>query len=107
MGLRILHEMRDLIDRFQFDAMAGVPAHLQDGLRRYIVHGRPPGHFLEAVLANDLFEAVSRADDASLAGLVPLVKYLYNHAPSGCHGNRRALTDWITKGGLMGREVRA
>lgn len=97
--------MPELIDRYQAD-MPGVPAHLQDGLRRYLIRGIPPGHFLEAVLANDLFAAMARADDESRAGLFELVKYLYNHAPSGCLGNREAVHQWIVAGGLEGRLAR-
>lgn len=72
-----------------------IPEHLADGLRLYLEQGIPPGHFLEAVLSNDLKEACSRGDVDSLAGLVDLVCWLYNHAPSGAWGSRERVESWI------------
>lgn len=85
-------------------SMSGVPPHLQDGLRRYIERGIPPGHFLMAVLEHDLFESMARADEASRAGLFELVSYIYNHAPMGCHGDRRRVEAWIEQGGFVGQK---
>lgn len=89
-------------DRIANDPMLGVPEHLRDGLRSYILQGLPPGGFLSAVLEHDLFQSFARADDESRAGLFGLVSWIYNHAPGGCHGNREKVTEWITEGGLRG-----
>ena len=69
-------------------AELGVPEHLCGGLKRYLVNRIRPGHFLTTVLENNLREAVSRGDENSLAGLKPLIIYLYNHAPSEAWGHR-------------------
>jgi len=40
-----------------------------------------PGHFLAAVLKNDLFKAINRADDTNVKALKLYVMFLYNVAP--------------------------
>jgi hypothetical protein len=52
-------------------------------LERYIDQGVPVGNFLQAVLENDLHEAVSRADDDNMANLPAFAAWLYNEAPAG------------------------
>ena len=74
---------------------AGVPLHLRAGLRRYLEAGIPPGAFLKAVLENDLRDAVTHGDEASLAGLVPLVRYLYHEVPHECWGSPGAVEAWM------------
>jgi hypothetical protein len=83
--------------------MQGVPEHLRDGLLRYLEHGIAPGHFLLAVLTNDLMEAVGRADPESAAGLVSLCSYLYNETPGLCHGSPEKVAAWIYAGGIKGQ----
>lgn len=61
-----------------------VPEHLQAGLLRWIEHGVLPGHFMQAVLNNDLRQAINRGDDASINGLQKIVQFLHNYAPEGC-----------------------
>ena len=76
-----------------------VPENLRGALRRYIEFRIPPGDFLRAVLSNDLFEAVGRADMASLAALPNLVIWLHNYTPSGCHGSPAAFAYWLSPEG--------
>ena len=64
-------------------------------LARYINHGIRPGNFLEAVLKNNLTEAVLQADPNSLLILVPLVGLIYARAPAGCWGGKRQVDRWI------------
>jgi len=64
-----------------------VPAHLRDGLERYLVKGVLPDGFLRAVLSNNLVDAVLRADPVSLASLVDLVRYLRSCAPATAFGS--------------------
>lgn len=74
---------------------AGVPGHLHGGLVRYLVYRLAPGHFLTAVLANDLREAISRADTDSEAGLGHLVRFLYNDAPALAWGSPAKVEAWL------------
>lgn len=73
----------------------GVPVHLREGLRRYVDERVAPGAFLRAVLENDLKEAVSRGDTASMEGLTSMVGYLFNQAPESCWGSKEAVKKWL------------
>ncbi len=71
-------------------------------LYHYVEGGHPVGHFLTAIITNDLQGAVSHADDDNL-GLIPAyVKWLFNRAPSMCYGNRELMDKWMEVGGLQG-----
>ena len=76
-----------------------VPEHLRDGLLRYVRYHQPPGHFLRAVLSNDLKEAFGRADEQSRAGMFAIVRWLYNDAPSICWGSPQLVKDWLAESG--------
>lgn len=70
-----------------------------DTLIRYVVKGIPPGGFMSAVLANDLFDAVGRADTDSMFELSAIVKMIWNDCPGSCWGDRDAVREWISNGG--------
>ncbi len=80
-----------------------VPPHLREGLREYIQRGHLPGDYLQAVIANDLNEALSRGDETSLIFLRVLTTWLYNDAPGGSWGSRAIMSAWARLGGLEGR----
>lgn len=71
-----------------------VPLHMHGYLIRYVEEGVPPGHFLSAVINNDLREACSRADSKNKTRLHAFVMWLYNWAPQGCWGYADAVHDW-------------
>lgn len=83
-----------------------VPWHLREGVMAYCMQGRPIGHFLSAVMCNDLRDAVARGDDNSLAGLKGLVQFLHNYAPGGCWGSPARHMAWMADGGLIGMVAR-
>lgn len=66
-------------------------------IRRYVEQGIAPGHFLTAVIDNDLKEAVSRADDDNMANLPAFVGYFYNEAPGGCWGSPDSRRAWLAR----------
>lgn len=66
-------------------------------VRAYCEEGRPVGHFLSAVIDNDLFEAVARADEENLANLRAFTGYFYNEANPACYGSREKRLAWIEK----------
>ena len=74
---------------------SGIPQNLHGGLINYITTGRPVGHFLTAVLTNDLKEAIARADFESEESLGRLVRWLYNEAPAPCWGSTAKVIDWM------------
>lgn len=64
---------------------------------KYVSEGIHPGHFIYAVLENDLFGAVSRADANSRRELADIVIYIYNNIPVECYGNRQKVNAWMNK----------
>lgn len=74
---------------------SGLPVHMQSGTRDYIEHGYEPGGFLTAVICNDLFAAVGRADLVNQKAIVDWVKFFYNKAPAGCWGSRESMEAWM------------
>ena len=76
--------------------------YMVDGVRRYIERGPPPGHFLTALICNDLRETVARADLQNQLALISWVKWFYNEAPGGCWGSVERMKDWMAHGGLEG-----
>jgi len=72
-----------------------IPKNIEAALNRYVIDGIPTGGFLRAVLSNDLFEAVARADMDNQYGLVSICQYIYNYCPSICHGSSEKVDKWI------------
>ncbi len=68
-----------------------------DSFERYIERRCPFGHFLTAVVENDLFEACNRADAENRLLLAEYVKWLYNYAPTGCYGSREKVEAWLKR----------
>ena len=72
-----------------------------EGFERWALVGVPAGGFVMAVLRNDLFEVVARADSNNQAHLAEVCMYVYNRLPRGCFGSPEAVENWAKKGGLM------
>lgn len=66
-----------------------------DSLDRYAKDGIPTGSFLEAVLSNDLMDAMSRADLKNRAVVFYICSYVYNELPADCHGSRKKVAQWL------------
>lgn len=72
-----------------------IPEYTKQSLEYYVVNKVAPGGFLTAVLENDLFSAVSRADTQNIESLKDIVKFIYNRCPLGCHGSEAAVVAWL------------
>jgi hypothetical protein len=72
-----------------------LPEYMQDGMRLYIEKGIEPGSFLYSVLCNDLMGAFGTADSVNKARLADYCTFLYNEAPSQCHGSPAKVQAWI------------
>ncbi len=66
-----------------------------DGLCRFAVDGIRPGGFLSAVLENDLFESMKRADAENFAALRELMIFVHQELPAPCWGSRKKVAKWI------------
>jgi hypothetical protein len=84
-----------------------VPERMRGGVRRYIENGIPPGHFLTAVICNDLREACSRADEENRVLLFDYVKFFYCYAPGECWGHPDRFYAWVQHRGLSKSEATA
>jgi hypothetical protein len=67
----------------------------QESICLYVAHGLHPGGFLTAVLSNDLFGAIGRADDSSLDNLQKIVRHVYNDIPGDCWGSPAKVNGWL------------
>lgn len=84
-----------------------IPPITMYSLKAYIQYGQPTGSFLEAVLSNDLKNAVGNADDENQDTLVELVKYLYNEVRSDCWGSKEKYENWLKARGVEGLQKAA
>lgn len=75
-----------------------IPPNTLAALQRYVEHGIPTGGFLNAVLSNELFEAMGRADWENRAALFEIVQFIYNELPSTCHGSPAKVAAWLAVG---------
>lgn len=71
------------------------PTEILEALMRYREHGVPTGSFLEAVLENNLSEAVGRADYKNLEALPHIVAWVYSYMPRDRWGNREKVVAWL------------
>lgn len=72
-----------------------IPERMMRPLLRYVHLHELPGDFLQAVLRNDLREAIGRADDENIANLPAFTSFLYNEAPNQCHGSAEKMVAWV------------
>lgn len=72
---------------FEHKGYEQVPQRTLDALDLWAEMAIPPGGFLKAVLQNDLFSAVGRADVENLRALPRIVEYCYNELPATCWGS--------------------
>jgi len=86
--------MRLNSDQIECLGLYGIPKHMQGGIIRFYESGIPPGHFLTAVIDNDLRGAIERADDENIHLLKNYVQWFYNHAPSGSWGHAGSTRRW-------------
>jgi len=66
-----------------------------ESLQAYVNEGRPTGGFLRAVLANDLFEAVGKADSQNILCLREIIGWVYWNVPREAWRSYGAVDAWI------------
>lgn len=72
-----------------------LPDYMQSAARRYVENRLPPGHFLTAVLSNNLVDAVLCADLTNRARLVDYAFWLYHELPGNCWGDPETVAQWL------------
>lgn len=76
--------------------------YMVEGTRLYIEEGIAPGHFLTAVIENDLKNTLGYADETNRLHVREWVSWFYNQAPSECWGSPQKMQAWMELGGLRG-----
>jgi hypothetical protein len=75
-----------------------LPEHMREAVAWWIGQGEPHpsqlGGFLRAVLTNDLMGAFAHADFENRHAMYQWSVFLWNDAPSGCHGSEDNLLAW-------------
>lgn len=66
-----------------------------EGINRYVIQHEPAGHFIMAVLQNDLQEAFGRADENNCTFMFHVVSYCHNEIPGGCWGSPMQVGKWL------------
>lgn len=95
-------EYREIFGDQKANLLQILPDHMIEGMILYILKGIPPGSFMLAVLAGDLFEALRRADDVNVHALYNYGRFLISSAPIGCYGSEERVSEWIKDGGMQG-----
>lgn len=70
---------------------------IKQALDNYGTDGVPTGGFLRAVLSNDLFLALRKADIDNQHDIFEIVHYVYNELPGNCWGSKEAVAAWLEK----------
>jgi len=87
-------EMQEFINSWDIHKQL-VPADTKKTIDNYVEHGYRPGHFVHAVLANDLMGAFGAADSNNTKYMRNIVSYVYNDIPSNCHGSYEIVEKWL------------
>ena len=74
-----------------------IPDDTKGMIDRYAKDGVQPGGFLTAVLSNDLFDALNRADMHNRESIFSICEYIYNKIPMECWGTRAKVDAWVIK----------
>jgi len=71
------------------------PERFRGEFQRYLDNHIRPGHFLSAVLSNDLMGAMGRADLQSRIQLHDICTFVYNHVPMCACGSKESFEKWL------------
>jgi len=71
---------------------------IEESVFRYAREHCPTGGFLRAVLSNDLFGAIRRADLGNQRDIVEICTFIYNKIPGNCWGSKKIYREWIEQG---------
>ena len=72
-----------------------IPSGVINSLVGYVNHRQQPGHFVRAVLENNLFAAMQRADSQSRKALPEIVDFIYDALPGNCYGDPQKVSAWL------------
>lgn len=79
-----------------------VPHHLWGGILNHVLDGRGTGNFIARMIENDLLNAITAADDTTLARIRDIMVFMHNYAPQRCWGSPERARRWREAGGIRG-----
>lgn len=74
-----------------------IPKRTLEALNRYIKDHIKPGHFLTAVLSNNLTETHRSGDSDNIGALGELLSHLRWEIPDNCWGSPEKVQNWLGK----------
>jgi hypothetical protein len=88
--------MDDLMDEAAILQDFGqIRQNIVEGMNRFVLLHQPVGHFLTAVLSNNLREAFARADNENQKTMFQIVSYCHNQIPGNCWGTPEKVKAWV------------
>lgn len=72
-----------------------LPDNIKNSLDEYAKNRCPTGGFLHAVLCNDLFLAMGKADEYNVNNLFDICNYIYNNIPNTSWGSKEIVATWL------------
>ncbi len=71
-----------------------IPAHTQETIENYLMHGWKPGGFVESLLAKDYERAITIADTANRQRFWSIATWIKDWAPENSRGSYDAVNNW-------------
>jgi len=78
-----------------------IPMRMMSIIEMYIENGIIPGHFLQAIICNDLHKALAHADSENLRNIPAYPMFFYNQTPGLCWGSKEKMLAWSEQGGYL------
>lgn len=79
------------------EKMGKISERMRIGILEYLNNGRPMGGFLTALFSNDLFKAVSKADDENLNLIREYVVWIHCNVSADAYGSYERVIEWQKK----------
>ena len=86
-------DYRESIGGYEYDS---IPKSIKDSMLRYVIEHEPVGGQLQSVFENDLMTAAG-TNEAIRDNLRAITMWIYNWAPSSCHGSRKKVRCYLTE----------
>lgn len=73
------------------------PPAIAEAIGAYVLAGKPVGGFVRAILENDLYGAVLRADEHNVWMIQHIAAYVVNNVPTAACGSAHNVDAWIER----------
>lgn len=72
-----------------------IPEDTREQIINYVVEGIPPGSFLRAVLAGDLYEAFGLADERNRHAMFDICQFIHECLPLACYRSYQTVDEYL------------